>query len=97
MCLQAHTLYVLHALAFESHLQLGRKMCYGLLSPWQYGMMVACLYPVVPDVNFLMKYIVGDKPVSSLPPLKDAAVLVSFHKLQLGHGEQRTAAEAPDA
>ena len=60
-------------------------------------MMVACLYPVVPDVNFLMKYIVGDKPVSSLSPLHDAAVLISFHKLQLEHAEQRTAADASEA
>ena len=87
MCLQAHSLHVLLALAFETHLQLARKMSYELLSPWQWGMMAACLYPVVPDVMFLMKYIVGDKPVSTLPPLNDAAVLVSFDKLQLEHGE----------
>ena len=87
-------LSVLLALAFEAHLQLARKMSYELLSPWQWGMMAACLYPVVPDVMFCMKYIVEEKAVSNLPPLNDAAVLVSFQKLQLEHESHTAAAEA---
>lgn len=85
---------VLLALAYEAHLQLARKMCYEILSPWQWGMMAACLYPVIPDMVFCAKYVAGDQPVSTLPPLSDATLLCSFNHLRLKHDEARAAAEA---
>lgn len=92
--MQAHSLSVLLALAHEAHLQLARKLSHEVLSPWQWGMTSACLHPVTPDVIFCMKWIVGEQAVSSLPPLNDAAVLVSFQKLQLQHEGHAAAAKA---
>lgn len=85
---------MLVALAYEANLQLARKLCLELLSPWQWGMMAACLYPVVPDITFCLKYLAGDQSVSVLPPLADATVVAAFNHLRLKHDEERAAAEA---
>ncbi|KAK9827492.1 hypothetical protein WJX74_005388 [Apatococcus lobatus] len=89
----AHTLSVLLALAYEAALQLGRKFCYEILSPWQWGMMTACLYPVVPDIMYCVKYLAGDQPVSDLPQLSDAALLHNFDHLRQKHDIARADAE----
>lgn len=93
-CMQAHSLSVLMAMANEAHLQLARKLVLEILSPWQWGMMAACLYPVVPNMVFCLKYVAGDQPVSTILPLQEAALLSTFNQLRLTHDEERAAAEA---
>ena len=53
--MQAHTLSVLLGLAHESHLAACRKLFLEVLSPWQYGLISASVFPLVADMMYLIK------------------------------------------
>lgn len=48
--MQAHTLSVLLGLAHESHLAASRKLFLEVLSPWQFGLIAAGLFPMFADM-----------------------------------------------
>lgn len=82
-CVQAHTLAVLLGLAYEAHQASGRKLFLEVLSPWQFGLIRACLYPVFSDIMYLIKFVAGDEPTSDLPPLSGAILVPRFNKIQM--------------
>ncbi|KAK9825520.1 hypothetical protein WJX74_003641 [Apatococcus lobatus] len=66
---KAHSLSIILGLAQETRLQLGRKMIYEILSPWQWGHISACFHPVMPDIVQCAMYIASDEPASPIPAL----------------------------
>lgn len=67
--MQAHSLSVILGLAQETRIQLARKIIYEILSPWQWGHISACFYPIMPDIVQCAKYIARDEPSVPIPAL----------------------------